>query len=203
MITLSTFPTCGCTKAGVIWSMPDNDFNSVEKLLGKALIADSFMVRRRLRRLKKRAREGMPSETVNKQLDQFRRKLTRSATHRHQRASARPRLIYDPSLPISARKDDIIQAIKKYPVVIISGETGSGKTTQIPKFCLAAGRGVNGRIGCTQPRRIAATSVARRIAEWVTAFAEGRDCGPDHGRIHANRGILVFEKAIAHRPRCR
>ncbi len=77
----------------------------------------------------------------------------------------RPKLVYNNDLPIMARKADIITAIKKHRVVIISGETGSGKTTQIPKFCLAADRGINGQIGCTQPRRIAATTVARRIAE--------------------------------------
>ncbi|MBW1820435.1 MAG: ATP-dependent RNA helicase HrpA [Deltaproteobacteria bacterium] len=76
-----------------------------------------------------------------------------------------PRFSYNPSLPITTRKDDIISAIKKNQVVIVSGETGSGKTTQIPKFCLAAGRGIAGKIGCTQPRRIAATTVAHRIAE--------------------------------------
>ncbi|HSL60757.1 MAG TPA: DEAD/DEAH box helicase, partial [Desulfotignum sp.] len=67
-------------------------------------------------------------------------------------------------LPVTARKDEIIQAIKTSQVVIISGETGSGKTTQIPKCCLAAGCGTRGMIGCTQPRRIAAINVARRIA---------------------------------------
>ena len=77
-----------------------------------------------------------------------------------------PRFSYNPSLPITDRKGDIIDAISKNQVVIISGETGSGKTTQIPKFCLAAGRGTaGGKIGCTQPRRIAATTVAHRIAE--------------------------------------
>ena len=76
-----------------------------------------------------------------------------------------PRFSYNPSLPITDRKGDIIDAISKNQVVIISGETGSGKTTQIPKFCLAAGRGIAGKIGCTQPRRIAATTVAHRIAE--------------------------------------
>ncbi|MBW2647898.1 MAG: DEAD/DEAH box helicase, partial [Deltaproteobacteria bacterium] len=76
-----------------------------------------------------------------------------------------PRFSYNPFLPITDRKGDIIDAIKKNQVVIISGETGSGKTTQIPKFCLAAGRGIAGKIGCTQPRRIAATTVAHRIAE--------------------------------------
>ena len=83
-----------------------------------------------------------------------------------------PDLIYNSTLPIIAKKDEIIDSISKNQVVIISGETGSGKTTQIPKFCIAAGRGTNGRIGCTQPRRIAAITVAGRIAEEL-----GEDCG--------------------------
>ncbi|WP_299980173.1 ATP-dependent RNA helicase HrpA [Desulfobacula sp.] len=74
-------------------------------------------------------------------------------------------ITFNPDLPITHKKDEIIGAIKKNSVVIISGETGSGKTTQIPKFCLAAGQGIKGLIGCTQPRRIAAINVARRIAE--------------------------------------
>ena len=76
-----------------------------------------------------------------------------------------PRLIYNKDLPIIAKKDEIIESISKNRILIISGETGSGKTTQIPKLCLEAGRGINGIIGCTQPRRIAAISVANRIAE--------------------------------------
>ena len=74
-------------------------------------------------------------------------------------------ITFNPDLPITQKKDEIITAIKKNSVVIISGETGSGKTTQIPKFCLEAGRGVKGIIGCTQPRRIAAITVAKRISE--------------------------------------
>lgn len=76
-----------------------------------------------------------------------------------------PRMVYPPFLPILERRKEIVEAIHSHPVVIITGETGSGKTTQIPKMCLEAGRGRTGVIGCTQPRRIAATTVARRIAE--------------------------------------
>ena len=79
--------------------------------------------------------------------------------------SGLPERIYDPALPIIDKKDEIIHAISRHPVVIVSGETGSGKTTQLPKFCLDAGRGLAGVIGCTQPRRIAAMTVANRIAE--------------------------------------
>lgn len=72
---------------------------------------------------------------------------------------------YPPDLPISGKKDKIIEAIHTHQVVVVAGDTGSGKTTQIPKMCLDAGRGKKQLIGCTQPRRIAAISVAERVAE--------------------------------------
>ena len=81
------------------------------------------------------------------------------------RAAARPKLVYPGELPITAKKDEIVQAIRRHPVVIISGETGCGKSTQIPKMCIEAGRGLRGKIACTQPRRIAAVTIAQRIAE--------------------------------------
>ncbi|KPA12590.1 ATP-dependent helicase HrpA [Candidatus Magnetomorum sp. HK-1] len=87
-----------------------------------------------------------------------------------------PSLNFPQQLPITEKKDQIIQAIYDNPVVIISGETGSGKSTQIPKMCLAAGGGIYGMIGCTQPRRIAAISIARRIAEEL-----GEDIGQSVG----------------------
>jgi ATP-dependent helicase HrpA len=76
-----------------------------------------------------------------------------------------PDLKYPPELPVVTRKDDIAAAIRDHQVVIVAGETGSGKTTQLPKICLEVGRGQAGLIGHTQPRRIAARSVAERIAE--------------------------------------
>jgi len=75
------------------------------------------------------------------------------------------RLEFPTELPISSRSEDITLALEKNQVIILAGETGSGKTTQIPKLCLAAGRGTHGRIACTQPRRVAALSVSRRVAE--------------------------------------
>ena len=100
-----------------------------------------------------------------------------SAFHiRHLRKKNLPQMRYPENLPILAAKDEIISAIKQHSVVIISGETGSGKTTQIPKFCLEAGQGINGLIGCTQPRRIAAITVANRIAEEL-----GEDIGKSVG----------------------
>jgi len=86
------------------------------------------------------------------------------------------RIEYPPELPISARADEIIAAIRDNQVLILAGETGSGKTTQIPKMCLVAGRGEHGRIACTQPRRVAATSVARRVAEELNVPL-GREVG--------------------------
>ncbi len=76
-------------------------------------------------------------------------------------------MTYPDELPVSQRRDDIAAAIRDHQVVIVAGETGSGKTTQLPKICLELGRGVHGMIGHTQPRRIAARSVAERIAEEI------------------------------------
>jgi ATP-dependent helicase HrpA len=91
--------------------------------------------------------------------------IERSIERRQARVAAKPVIRLDESLPITARADDIIKLIREHQVVVIAGETGSGKTTQLPKLCLAAGRGEAGMIGCTQPRRLAARSVARRVAE--------------------------------------
>ncbi len=81
------------------------------------------------------------------------------------RRAAVPDITYPDALPVSRRKDEILEAIRDHQVVIVAGETGSGKTTQIPKICLELGRGVAGMIGHTQPRRIAARTVAERIAD--------------------------------------
>ena len=86
------------------------------------------------------------------------------------------RLEFPPDLPISARAGEIVDAIQAHSVVVLAGETGSGKTTQIPKLCLAAGRGTLGRIACTQPRRVAALSVSRRVAEEM-GVGWGREVG--------------------------
>ncbi len=92
-------------------------------------------------------------------------KIAASVAARAARAASIPAITYPEDLPISQHRDEIRGAIEKHAVVILCGETGSGKTTQLPKICLAAGRGVAGVIGHTQPRRIAARAVAARIAE--------------------------------------
>ncbi|MBL0162903.1 MAG: ATP-dependent RNA helicase HrpA [Xanthomonadales bacterium] len=81
------------------------------------------------------------------------------------RAARVPMIRIDESLPIAERSEEIVKLIREHQVIVLAGETGSGKTTQLPKLCLAAGRGTAGMIGCTQPRRIAARTVARRVAD--------------------------------------
>ena len=137
----------------------------IESLLPKALIADRYKIGRELARIKSLKTKTPPNEKINKRLILLEKKLQRSIKKRSWRNINRPKPIYNDALPILSKKDDIIDAISNHPVVIISGETGSGKTTQIPKFCLAAGCGIDGKIGCTQPRRIAAMTVSKRIAE--------------------------------------
>jgi ATP-dependent helicase HrpA len=107
---------------------------------------------------------GKPGDTGLQQA--FADALATSVAAREARAAALPAAVaVDPSLPIAAEAERLVQMIRDHQVVVIAGETGSGKTTQLPKLCLAAGRGAAGMIGCTQPRRIAARAVARRVAE--------------------------------------
>jgi ATP-dependent helicase HrpA len=87
-----------------------------------------------------------------------------------------PRVSYPPELPITSRRADIVETIRSCQVVVIAGETGSGKTTQLPKMCLEAGLGIEAKIGCTQPRRVAALSISRRIAEELKV-TWGREVG--------------------------
>src|SRR5438552_8008053 len=91
--------------------------------------------------------------------------MSRRVFDKIQREANRPRPSYPMELPVVARHEEIARAIRENQVVIICGETGSGKTTQLPKICLDTGRGIGGMIGHTQPRRIAARSVAVRIAQ--------------------------------------
>ena len=95
----------------------------------------------------------------------FAQALQVSIQRRQARAAQKPTITLDPQLPIAREAEAIIALIREHQVVVIAGETGSGKTTQLPKLCLAAGRGEAGMIGCTQPRRIAARAVASRVAQ--------------------------------------
>ncbi len=97
--------------------------------------------------------------------ERWQQQIARANLTLQQRQAALPKLDYDERLPIVQAREEILAAIRDHQVVVIAGETGSGKTTQLPKLCLELGRGVRGIIGHTQPRRLAATSVARRIAD--------------------------------------
>jgi ATP-dependent helicase HrpA len=135
----------------------------IRSLLPRAMLSDRGYVRQRLDRLQKRRRR-LPQGEILQELADLGEKLSASEALRKERALRAPRVSFPPELPITAHAGEIIRAIKDHPVIIISGETGSGKSTQIPKMCLLAGRGVGGKIACTQPRRIAAITIAHRIA---------------------------------------
>lgn len=120
---------------------------------------------RRLRRRLDGVRRVRSREAREKIIAEILADAERAEERLARRRRAVPEITYPESLPVSQRKDDILAAIRDHQVVIIAGETGSGKTTQIPKICLELGRGVRGLIGHTQPRRIAARTVAERVAE--------------------------------------
>jgi ATP-dependent helicase HrpA len=98
-------------------------------------------------------------------IEQIATEITAAELRVDARRSSVPTITYPAELPVSQRRDDILEAIRDHQVVIVAGETGSGKTTQLPKICMELGRGIRGTIGHTQPRRLAARTVAERIAE--------------------------------------
>ncbi|MBL4585155.1 MAG: ATP-dependent RNA helicase HrpA, partial [Pseudomonadales bacterium] len=131
---------------------------------------DRFRFTRTLNKLHRNtdnAKTKQPHDTSRNQdeLQRLEKRIDDSCKTAQRRAGLTPLLSFPPELPICERREEIIAAIKANQVVILAGETGSGKTTQLPKLCLEAGRGVFGIIGHTQPRRLAARAVATRIAE--------------------------------------
>ncbi len=134
---------------------------TLREAIERGMLRERGSLRGRLRRIEESARAGKDVST------EYRKALEdalRSAERATQRRQNLPSVTYPEELPVSARRADIRAAIEANQVVIICGETGSGKTTQLPKLCLDMGRGVQGMIGHTQPRRIAARSVAARVA---------------------------------------
>lgn len=127
--------------------------------------SDGYAIRKGLDRVGRSARSASDDEKTLNTLRRLERRLNASIRKRSRRKAGVPTLTYPHSLPITRKKDEIVEAVRNHQVVVITGETGSGKTTQIPKMCLEAGRGIDGLIGCTQPRRAAAITVAHRIAE--------------------------------------
>ncbi|WP_312374622.1 ATP-dependent RNA helicase HrpA [Stutzerimonas nitrititolerans] len=134
-------------------------FDTLHKNLDQAFSADRHRLRRQLHELRKK-----PDES---KLAQWLERFQASAAKVEARRQSVPAIRYDDALPIAAKRDEIKAALEKHQVLVIAGETGSGKTTQLPKICLEIGRGVHGLIGHTQPRRLAARSVATRVAEEI------------------------------------
>ncbi|HEY7774734.1 MAG TPA: ATP-dependent RNA helicase HrpA, partial [Marinagarivorans sp.] len=141
---------------------PLTDRASFWRQLESCFQADKRRLRSAWYRIEKLEKTGKASDQAREKLSL---QLAQSQHNVNRRAEAVPTVTFDDQLPVSARREEIAEVIAKHPVVVIAGETGSGKTTQIPKICLTLGRGVKGLIGHTQPRRIAARTVASRIAE--------------------------------------
>jgi ATP-dependent helicase HrpA len=135
---------------------------NLERQLSTCMLVDRFVLRRRLQQAKDYIKQNKP---IEQSLVDIARKVQSSSQQYAQRLEKLPKPEYPLELPVSSRRDEIAKAISENQVVIVCGETGSGKTTQLPKICLELGRGVSGLIGHTQPRRIAARSVATRIAQ--------------------------------------
>jgi ATP-dependent helicase HrpA len=134
--------------------VPTSEPDDISGLIARSLIRDRHRLRRRL----KEAGDAKARSAVQSAAH-------KSALRAQQRAQRRLRIRFPEQLPVSAKREEISCAIEHNQVVIVCGETGSGKTTQLPKICLDIGRGVFGQIGHTQPRRIAARSVANRISQ--------------------------------------
>ncbi|CAM3953454.1 ATP-dependent RNA helicase HrpA [Shewanella aquimarina] len=146
-----------------IWVFP---LNSPRHPLSHAFLnqcfqADASRIKRRLHRLKKQA-DGEQKSAVLAELEE---QAIAAAAKAEARRQNRPEISYPDALPVSQKRGEIVEAIANNQVVIVAGETGSGKTTQLPKICLELGLGTRGLIGHTQPRRLAARSVATRVAE--------------------------------------
>ena len=138
------------------------DIRPIEKQIEKAMLADRYRLTQQFRAIKQDHDSGKP---VDRKLDRLIDSVNRSIALCETRQARAPRPSFDGSLPIHAKREEIAEAIREHQTVVVSGETGSGKSTQLPKICLDIGRGVEGMIGHTQPRRIAARSIANRLAE--------------------------------------
>ncbi|MFE7468037.1 ATP-dependent RNA helicase HrpA [Streptomyces sp. NPDC057499] len=136
-------------------------FADLQNRLGEISLRDAHRLGRRL----EGARRIRKPEARQAVLDEIAAEAGKAAERLSLRAARVPAVSYPEQLPVSQKKDEILEAIRDHQVVIVAGETGSGKTTQIPKICMELGRGVRGMIGHTQPRRIAARTVAERVAD--------------------------------------
>lgn len=137
------------------------NISELKSAITQCMMADRHKLSRQLDKLSKQQNH---QENVDQPLAQLQKKIVASLTRAQHRQASLPSIDY-PDLPISQKRDEIVEAFLSHQVLIVAGETGSGKTTQLPKICLQAGRGIHGQIAHTQPRRIAARTVSQRIAE--------------------------------------
>ncbi len=140
------------------------DEKALRKAIRGCMSRDRFRFSRQLKNIEQRRRKG---QSVERDLTRLMSQALASEALVAKRSQLLTPLSFPEALPVSARREEIRDAIAANQLVIIAGETGSGKTTQLPKICLEMGRGIKGQIGHTQPRRIAARTVAQRIAEEV------------------------------------
>ncbi|MFF7394488.1 ATP-dependent RNA helicase HrpA [Streptomyces scabiei] len=140
---------------------PAPAFGALAPRLAELSLRDAHRLGRRL----EGARKIRKPEARAAVLAEIEAEVAKGESRMAERAARVPAISYPEQLPVSQKKDEIAAAIRDHQVVIVAGETGSGKTTQIPKICMELGRGVRGMIGHTQPRRIAARTVAERVAE--------------------------------------
>ena len=188
--------------------MPDD----LQDRLRALMLRDERRLGRRLQGLhqtRDRAARATARQSIGAEIAEAEARLAR-------RTASVPSISYPPALPVSQAKDELLAAIRDHQVMIVAGETGSGKTTQLPKICLELGRGVRGLIGHTQPRRLAARTVAMRIAEeldtplgttvgWKVRFTDqvGDDTlvkvmtdGILLAEIHRDRQLLQYDTLI-------
>ncbi len=135
---------------------------NLARQLEQAMQVDRHRLQRTLRGLEQAARDGRVDE---QRLARLTEELQRSIELRQRRAASRPTCNFNLDLPILARRDEIAAAIREHAVVVVCGDTGSGKSTQLPKICLEMGRGISALIGHTQPRRVAARTIAARLSD--------------------------------------
>ncbi len=138
-----------------------SDFAKLEMEIAEAMLADQHRLRRSLRTIRDLQKRR---KSFDRQFARLADELSRSVAERQRRRAAVPKIELGDHLPVLLKHEEIARAIQENQVVVVSGETGSGKSTQIPKICLDLGRGVAGMIGHT-PARIAARSIAARVAE--------------------------------------
>ncbi|NRA57809.1 MAG: ATP-dependent RNA helicase HrpA [Phycisphaerales bacterium] len=135
------------------------------RALDGVMLADRRRLRRELRKLRDAVSRGETPPDVDDRLTKLSERIDASSDRRAQRVDSLPKPDFDLDLPVLEAREEIEACVRDHQVTVICGETGSGKTTQLPKICLNLGRGAGGLIGHTQPRRIAARSVSARIAD--------------------------------------